>query len=148
KVLAAVVRLLETTLIRVGNEEYARANRSFGLTTMRARHVDIDGATLTFEFRGKGGRQHRVDINDRRLARVVGRCQELPGQELIQYVDEDGEVRDVRSEDVNDYLREVTGGADVTAKDFRTWAGTVLTYRALRALQPGASEREARQNVV
>ena len=148
KVLAAVVRLLELTLIRVGNDEYARLNRSFGLTTLRDRHATVEGSRLRFRFVGKSGKRHEVTLRDRRLARVVGRCQELPGQELIQYVDEDGEVRDVRSEDVNDYLREVTGGADVTAKDFRTWAGTVLTYRALRALQRGESEREARQNVV
>ena len=147
KVLAAVVRLLETTLIRVGNEEYARANRSFGLTTMRARHVDIDGATLTFEFRGKGGRQHRVDINDRRLARIVGRCQELPGQELFQYLDADGERRTVDSGDVNAYLREVIG-EDFTAKDFRTWAGTVLAALALAEVERFDSQAQARRHVV
>lgn len=148
KVLAAVVRLLELTLIRVGNEEYARLNRSFGLTTLRDRHARVDGAMLRFRFTGKSGKRHEVTLRDRRLATVVGRCQDLPGQDLMQYVDDDGEVRDVRSEDVNAYLREVTGGEDVTAKDFRTWAGTVLTYRALRALQPGATDREARHNVV
>jgi DNA topoisomerase-1 len=148
KVLAAVVRLLELTLIRVGNEEYARLNRSFGLTTLRDRHATVDGAQVRFRFAGKSGKRHEVTLRDRRLARVVGRCQDLPGQDLLQYVDEGGEVRDVRSEDVNDYLREITDGADVTAKDFRTWAGTVLTYRALRALQPGGTEREARHNVV
>jgi DNA topoisomerase-1 len=148
KVLAAVVRLLELTLIRVGNEEYARLNKSFGLTTLRDRHARIEGAQLRFRFTGKSGKKHEVTLRDRRLARVVGRCQDLPGQDLMQYIDDDGEVRDVRSEDVNAYLREITGGADVTAKDFRTWAGTVLTYRALRALQPGASDREARKNVV
>ena len=147
KVLAAVVRLLETTLIRVGNEEYARANRSFGLTTMRARHVDIDGATLTFEFRGKGGRQHRVDINDRRLARIVGRCQELPGQELFQYLDADGERRTVDSGDVNAYLREVIG-EDFTAKDFRTWAGTVLAALALAEVERFDSQSQAKRHVV
>jgi len=148
KVLAAVVRLLELTLIRVGNEEYARLNKSFGLTTLRDRHARIEGPQLRFRFTGKSGKKHEVTLRDRRLARVVGRCQDLPGQDLMQYIDDDGEVRDVRSEDVNAYLREITGGADVTAKDFRTWAGTVLTYRALRALQPGASDREARKNVV
>ncbi|HEU0243078.1 MAG TPA: hypothetical protein VFQ75_04180 [Candidatus Limnocylindrales bacterium] len=148
KVLAAVVRLLELTLIRVGNEEYARLNRSFGLTTLRDRHATIDGSSLRFRFTGKSGKRHEVTIRDRRLARVVGRCQDLPGQDLLQYLDDAGEVRDVRSEDVNDYLREIAGGADITAKDFRTWAGTVLTYRALRALQPGTTEREARHNVV
>ena len=147
KVLAAVVRLLETTLIRVGNEEYARANRSFGLTTLRARHVDIDGATLTFEFRGKGGRQHRVDINDRRLARIVGRCQELPGQELFQYLDADGERRTVDSGDVNAYLREVIG-EDFTAKDFRTWAGTVLAALALAEVERFESQAQAKRHVV
>ena len=148
KVLAAVVRLLELTLIRVGNEEYARLNKSFGLTTLRDRHARIDGSRVRFRFTGKSGKRHEVTLRDRRLARVVGRCQDLPGQDLLQYVDEGGEIRDVRSEDVNAYLREITGGADVTAKDFRTWAGTVLTYRALRALQPGATDREARKNVV
>lgn len=147
KVLAAVVRLLELTLIRVGNEEYARLNRSFGLTTLRDRHARVEGGRLRFRFRGKGGRTHEVALRDRRLATVVGRCQDLPGQDLFQYVDDEGEVRDVRSEDVNAYLREISGG-EVTAKDFRTWAGTVLAYRALRALQPGATERDARRNVV
>jgi DNA topoisomerase-1 len=147
KVLAAVVRLLELTLIRVGNEEYARLNRSFGLTTLRDRHASIEGSRLRFAFRGKSGVRHEVTLRDRRLARVVARCQDLPGQDLLQYLDDDGEVRDVRSEDVNDYLREITG-EDVTAKDFRTWAGTVLAYRALVALQPGATERDARRNVV
>jgi DNA topoisomerase-1 len=148
KVLAAVVRLLELTLIRVGNEEYARLNKSFGLTTLRDRHAKIQGSTIRFAFTGKSGKRHEVTLRDRRLARVVARCQDLPGQDLLQYVDDDGEVRDVRSEDVNAYLREATGGADVTAKDFRTWAGTVLTYRALRALQPGETDRQARKNVV
>ena len=148
KVLAAVVRLLELTLIRVGNEEYARLNKSFGLTTLRDRHARIEGSKIRFRFTGKSGKPHEVTLRDRRLARVVGRCQDLPGQDLLQYLDDNGDVRDVRSEDVNAYLREAAGGEDVTAKDFRTWAGTVLTYRALRALQPGASDREARRNVV
>ena len=148
KVLAAVVRLLELTLIRVGNEEYARLNKSFGLTTLRDRHATVDGSQIRFRFNGKSGKRHEVTLRDRRLARVVARCQDLPGQDLLQYEDEEGEVRDVRSEDVNDYLREAAGGADVTAKDFRTWAGTVLTYRALRALQPSETDREARRNVV
>ncbi len=146
KVLAAVVRLLELTLIRVGNDEYARLNRSFGLTTLRDRHASVDGTTIQFRFRGKSGQTHEVGLRDRRLASVVRRCQELPGQELFQYVDEDGDVQDVASDDVNTYLREASGG-DFTAKDFRTWAGTVLAYRALRALQPG-DERTARRNVV
>jgi DNA topoisomerase-1 len=135
KVLATVVRLLEITLIRVGNEEYARLNDSFGLTTLQDRHAKIDGSALRFSFVGKSGQRHRVEVKDRRLSRIVARCQDLPGQDLLQYVDDAGEVRDVRSEDVNAYLREI-GGDDFTAKDFRTWAGTVLAYRALRALQP------------
>ena len=147
KVLAGVVTLLETTLIRVGNDEYARLNRSFGLTTMRGRHARIEGHTIRFRFRGKSGLQHEVGLRDRRLAGLIRRCQDLPGQELFAYVDEDGEIRDVASEDVNDYLREASGG-DFTAKDFRTWAGTVLAYRALRALQPGEGEHGARRNVV
>ena len=136
KVLAAVVRLLELTLIRVGNDEYARLNRSFGLTTLKNRHATVSGTRVRFRFRGKSGRQHEVGIRDRRLAAVVRRCQDLPGQELFQYVDDDGESHDVASDDVNDYLREISG-IDFTAKDFRTWAGTVLAYRALRALAPG-----------
>ncbi|HVL53619.1 MAG TPA: hypothetical protein VM344_05110, partial [Vitreimonas sp.] len=147
KVLAAVVRLLELTMIRVGNDEYARLNRSFGLTTLRDRHARIEGTRVRFRFRGKGGRDHEVGIRDRRLVTVIRRCQELPGQELFQYLDDEGEVRDVASDDVNEYLREVSGG-DFTAKDFRTWAGTVLAYRALRALQPAGSASAARKNVV
>ena len=147
KILGAVVRLLELTLIRVGNDEYARLNRSFGLTTMRDRHATVAGTRVKFRFRGKGGQTHEVGLRDRRLATVIRRCQELPGQELFQYVDEDGEVRNVDSDDVNDYLREVSGG-DFTAKDFRTWAGTLLAYRALRALQPEDHGPAARRNVV
>jgi DNA topoisomerase-1 len=147
KVLAAVVRLLELTLIRVGNDEYARLNRSFGLTTLRDRHAKISGTSIRFRFRGKSGQQHEVGLRDRRLASVVRRCQELPGQELFQYVDEDGNVRDIASDDVNDYLREISGG-DFSAKDFRTWAGTVFAFRALRALEPADSATDARRNVV
>jgi DNA topoisomerase-1 len=147
KVLAAVVRLLELTLIRVGNDEYARLNKSFGLTTLRDRHARIEGTKVGFRFRGKSGLEHEVGIRDRRLAGVVRRCQELPGQELFQYLDDEGVVRDVSSDDVNAYLREVSGG-DFTAKDFRTWAGTVMAYRALRALEPAASATAARKNVV
>ncbi len=147
KVLAAVVRLLETTLIRVGNDEYARLNKSFGLTTLRTRHATVTGTRIRFKFRGKSSRQHEVGLTDRRLAAVVRRCQELPGQELFTYVDEEGQPRDVASDDVNDYLREISG-ADVTAKDFRTWAGTVLAYRALRALAPDPDDKAARRNVV
>jgi DNA topoisomerase-1 len=147
KVLAAVVRLLELTLIRVGNDEYARLNRSFGLTTLRDRHARVEGTSVRFRFRGKSGATHEVGLRDRRLASLIRRCQELPGQELFQYVDEDGEVRDIASDDVNGYLRDASGG-DFTAKDFRTWAGTVLAYRALRALQPEDGGAAARKNVV
>jgi DNA topoisomerase-1 len=146
KVLATVVALLESTLIRVGNEEYARENRSYGLTTLRNRHVDVNGAELRFEFKGKGGKQHRVSLHDRRLARVIRRLQDLPGQEIFQYVDEDGNRHSVDSEDVNGYLREITG-QDLSAKDFRTWAGTVLCAVALRKLDGCSRENEAKQNV-
>jgi len=147
KVLASVVRLLETTLIRVGNDEYARLNRSFGLTTLRTRHARVTGTHIRFRFRGKSGRQHEVGLRDRRLASIVRRCQDLPGQELFQYVGVDGEPHDIASDDVNAYLREISG-ATVTAKDFRTWAGTVLAYRALRALDAGGDDRTARRNVI
>ncbi|HYH92323.1 MAG TPA: hypothetical protein VD763_04110 [Candidatus Saccharimonadales bacterium] len=147
KVLAAVVRLLELTLIRVGNDEYARLNRSFGLTTLRDRHASIEGTQVRFRFRGKSGQTHEVGLRDRRLAAVVRRCQELPGQELFQYQDADGAPRDVSSDDVNAYIRDAARG-DFTAKDFRTWAGTVLAYRALRALQPGDGDRATKRNVV
>lgn len=145
KVLAAVVRLLELTLIRVGNDEYARLNRSFGLTTLQDRHARIEGTKVRFRFRGKSGQQHEVGLRDRRLASVVKRCRDLPGRELFQYVDDDGEVRDVRSEDVNAYLAATAPG--FTAKDFRTWAGTVLAFRALRALGEAESERDKQKKV-
>ncbi len=145
KVVAAVVRLLELTLIRVGNDEYARLNRSFGLTTLRDRHARIEGSSITFRFRGKSGLQHEVGLRDRRLAGVVKRCRELPGQELFQYVGEDGEPRDIASDDVNAYLGAIAPG--VTAKDFRTWAGTVLAFRALRATGRGESDREKQRNI-
>jgi DNA topoisomerase-1 len=144
RVLATVVRLLETTLIRVGNEEYARANKSFGLTTLRDRHVDVDGSELRFEFRGKSGIKHRVAVHDRRLARIIRRCQDLPGHELFQYVDDDGTLRPINSQDVNDYLREITN-QEITAKDFRTWNGTVLAAEALReAMRTGPRGRSKR----
>jgi DNA topoisomerase-1 len=147
KVLATVVQLLEGTLIRVGNESYARENRSYGLTTLRDRHVDVDGSEITFEFKGKSGMKHSVGLRDRRLARVISRLKDLPGQELFQYIDDDGERRSVTSDDVNDYLREITGN-DFTAKDFRTWAGTVLAARALEAFGSFDSEAQAKSNVV
>ena len=146
KVVAAIVRLLELTLIRVGNDEYARLNRSFGLTTLRDRHASVRGTSIRFRFKGKSGKLHEVGLRDRRLAAVVRRCQDLPGQELFQYVDDEGEPVDIASDDVNDYLRSIA--PDVSAKDFRTWAGTVLAYRALRAIDPPKSEREATRNVV
>ena len=138
KVLAAIVKLLETTFIRVGNEEYAKQNRSFGLTTMRDGHVRVSGSKVRFLFRGKSGVQHALELDDRRLARIVKQCRDLPGQELFQYVDEDGAVADVSSEDVNAYLKEITG-TDFTSKDFRTWAGTVLAARLLCECEPCAS---------
>lgn len=146
KVLAMLVRLLEKTHIRVGNDEYARQNRSYGLTTLKRRHVAVRGGTLKFEFRGKSGVPHSVTISDRRVARIVQRCIELPGADLFQYVDGDGTRQSVTSADLNEYLREVTG-LDTSAKDFRTWAGTMLAARALRRLGPAASDREARRNV-
>ena len=147
KVLAAVVRLLETTRIRVGNDEYARTNKSFGLTTLRARHVSISGATLCFRFVGKGARRHAVAVRDSQLARIVRHCQELPGADLFKYVDEHGAHQIVGSADVNAYLREIAGD-DVTAKDFRTWAGTVLAARALREVPAFNSERQAKRNIL
>ena len=147
KVLAAVVQLLEKTLIRVGNEEYAQENRSFGLTTLRSRHADVGASGVLFHFRGKGGKEHSVDVDDRRLAALVKRCQELPGQDLFQYVDEDGERRSIGSEDVNDYLREISG-SDFTAKDFRTWAGTKLAAMALQEFKRVDSDAQAKRNVV
>jgi DNA topoisomerase-1 len=147
KVLAAVVRLLERSLIRVGNEEYARSNESFGLTTLRDKHVDLNGSTIEFRFRGKSGIRHEIALHDPRLARIVRRCQELPGQELFQYVDESGEVEDVDSADVNAYLREITG-SDFSAKDFRTWAGTVLAAMALQEFESFDTKAQAKKNVV
>src|SRR6476469_1175424 len=135
KVLAAVVKLLEKTFIRVGNDEYARTNRSFGLTTMRDAHVRVAGAKVRFMFRGKSGVEHALELNDRRLARIVKQCRDLPGQELFQYVNEHGRRQDVNSADVNTYLREITG-TDFTSKDFRTWSGTVLAVTALRDVAP------------
>jgi len=147
KVLAAIVRLMETTLIRVGNEEYARQNKSYGLTTMRNKHVDVDGSTVTFKFQGKSGIKHTIDINDRRLARIIQRCQDIPGYELFQYVEKDGTHHSIDSADVNDYLREISN-QEFTAKDFRTWAGTVLACMALREFEAFGSETEAKRNVV
>lgn len=146
KVLAAVVRLLETTLIRVGNDEYARQNHSFGLTTICNRHAQVRGGTIHFDFRGKSGVEHEIDISDRRLAAIVRKCQHLPGQELFAYLDEEGEPRDIGSSDVNDYLREISG-QDFTAKDFRTWAGTALAAAALQEFEDFDSQAAAKRNV-
>src|SRR5690349_13032696 len=145
RVVATVVRLLDETSIRVGNDEYARENKSFGLTTMQKRHVDVEGARIMFRFRGKGGKLNDVDVRDPRVARVLRRCEELPGQHLFQYVDDDGEVQDVDSDDVNDYLREVTGD-QFTAKDFRTWSGTVLAAWALEELGEAGSPTQAKRH--
>ena len=146
KVLAAVVRLLEVTLIRVGNDEYAKTNKSFGLTTMQKRHVTVSGAGAVFEFKGKSGKTHKTGFQDRRLVRIVKACQELRGQRLFKYRDEAGELRPVESADINDYLRAATG-QDFTAKDFRTWAGTVSAARALAMQPPPSSETEAKRSV-
>ena len=147
KVLATVVRLLETTAIRVGNAAYVRQNGSFGLTTLRNRHVTVQGSQLCFEFRGKGGKRHRVKVTDHRIARIVRRCQDLPGQELFQFRDESGQGQTIDSADINEYLRETTGGA-FTAKDFRTWLGTVLAVRILAAEGPAARTETARRRLV
>lgn len=147
KVLATIVRLMEVTLIRVGNEEYAKENKSYGLTTMRNRHVDVDGSTVTFRFQGKSGVKHTIDLSDRRLARIVQRCQDIPGYELFQFVEKDGTTHSVDSADVNEYLREITE-EHFTAKDFRTWAGTVLACEMLREFEKFASQTEAKRNVV
>ena len=146
KVLAAVVRLMEITLIRVGNEEYARANRSFGLTTLRDRHAKVGAARAIFEFRGKSGKVHRTGFSDRRLARIVKACQDLPGQRLFQYLDDGGQQHAVESADVNGYIRDVLG-EDFSAKDFRTWAGTLAAARALVSLPECADEAEAKRNI-
>ena len=146
KVLATIVSIMERTFIRVGNEEYARENKSYGLTTMRNRHVKVTGTKLRFNFRGKSGVDHQVDVADRRLARIVKKVQELPGQDLFGFVDENDQVHGVSSQDVNDYLQEITG-EDFTAKDFRTWAGTVLAAVALNAHQTFQTKTEAKQNV-
>ncbi len=146
KVLATVVQLLERTFIRIGNEEYARENKSFGLTTMRNRHVQVKGSQLRFHFRGKSGVEHEIDVEDRRVAKIVRKLQDLPGQELFQYVDEDDAVTEITSQDVNEYLRDITG-QDFTAKDFRTWAGTVLAAMALNAQEAFTSNKQAKVNI-
>jgi DNA topoisomerase-1 len=147
KVIATVIRLLDITLIRIGNEEYARDNNTFGLTTMQHEHVDVSGTTIHFHFRGKSGKEHVIDVKDRQLVAIVKRCQELPGQELFQYLDEEKILRTIGSDDVNSYLQEITG-QNFTAKDFRTWSGTVIATRDLRERGPASSETQAKGNVV
>jgi DNA topoisomerase-1 len=147
KVLATVLRLMETTYIRVGNEEYARTNHSYGLTTMRNRHVQVEGSTVTFKFQGKSGVRHTVDINDRRLAKIIRRWQDIPGYELFQYVDSEGEPHTIDSADGNDYLREISS-QDFTAKDFRTWAGTLLACVNLCEFEAFELNTQARKNIV
>lgn len=146
KVLATVVHLLETTLIRVGNGEYARSNHSYGLTTLKSEHVDVEGAEVRFHFTGKSGKQWSLSMRDRRVARIIRACQELPGQELLQYFDERKELRAISSGDVNDYLKEIAG-RDITAKDFRTWAGTVLMARFLLSSAPFTSATQAKRSI-
>jgi DNA topoisomerase I len=147
KVLAAIVRLLEVTRIRVGNEEYRKENGSFGLTTLRDRHVDVIGSQVRFSFKGKSGKSFKLTLQDRRLARIVRRLQDLPGQELFTYVDGDGEPHAVQSEDVNDYLREISG-EDFSAKDFRTWAGTILAARFFREVEIESQTKGAKKELV
>jgi DNA topoisomerase I len=147
KVLATIIYLLQVTRMRIGNEEYARTNKSFGLTTLRARHVRIDGSAVEFRFRGKSGVYHAITVEDRRLARIIARTRDLPGQELFQYVDDEGVPHTIGSADVNDYLRSITG-EDYTAKDFRTWSGTVLAALALQEFEKFDSETQAKSNIV
>ena len=147
KMLATIVYLLEATMMRVGNEEYARTNKSFGLTTLRNRHVKVDGSDVEFKFRGKSGVYHKIHVHDRRLARIIRSTRDLPGQELFQYLDEDGETHSIDSSDVNEYLRTITG-EDYTAKDFRTWSGTVLAALALQEFEKFDSETQAKKNIV
>lgn len=145
RVLATVIRLMDETAIRVGNEEYARENHSYGLTTLEHRHVDVSGTTLHFHFVGKGGKEYAVDVRDKRVAKIVKRLEDLPGQELFQYLDENGTRHNVESADVNAYLQEASG-ADFTAKDFRTWHGTVRAARALYDLGPSETKTAVKHN--
>jgi DNA topoisomerase I len=147
KVLATVIQLMEKTLIRVGNDEYARTNDSYGLTTMRDKHAKVKSNGVHFQFKGKHGIAHEIKLGDPRLAKIVRDCQDLPGYELFQYVEEDGVVRDIGSADVNEYLREIAG-EEFTAKDFRTWAGTVLAAKALREVKAFDTQAQAKRNVV
>lgn len=146
KMVATVFYLLETTLIRIGNEEYARDNKSYGITTLQAHHAKVEGDRITFEFPGKSGVNHSVSFSDRRLARTIQRCQDLPGEQLFQYMDDNGVLQSVDSGDINEYLTGITGG-DFTAKDVRTWAGTMLAATALRDFGVANSERDAERNI-
>lgn len=147
KVLAAIVQLLEKTMIRIGNQQYAKENHSFGLTTMRNRHAKVRGTKVHFDFKGKSGKHHEIDLQDATLARVISKLQDLPGQELFQYQDEAGEIISIGSSDVNDYLKQITGD-DFTAKDFRTWSGTVLASLALQEFEKFDSQTQAKKNIV
>lgn len=147
KILATVVNLLQVTLIRVGNDEYARTNHSFGLTTLKNKHVNVTGSTINFKFRGKSGVNHKISIQDARLARIVKRCKDIPGQDLFEYYDENGEVSGISSTEINEYIKSITN-EDFTAKDFRTWAGTVLATYALQALEKFDNEAQAKKNIV
>jgi DNA topoisomerase I len=147
KVLATVVRLLETSMIRVGNQEYKRQNNSFGLATLNSRHVNVSGASIRFEFRGKSGVRHAVDLNDRQLAKIIKQCRDLPGHELFQYIGDDGERYAIDSADVNDYLRQIAG-EEFSSKDFRTWAGTVLAARALGEFHSGDKKPQLKKNIL
>jgi DNA topoisomerase-1 len=146
KVLATVVHLLESTLIRVGNDDYARQNNSYGLTTLKTRHAAVNGNEVRFRFTGKSGKQWLLRVKDRRIAKIIKACQDLPGQELLQYLDSDGDPQDVTSSDVNAYLKEITG-KHITAKDFRTWSGTVLAAMALNELKSFDSAAQAKRNL-
>lgn len=146
KVIATVVALLESTLIRVGNEDYARDNKSYGLTTLRDQHIAVEGNKLRFQFKGKSGKKWNLNHSDRRIAKVVRQCQDLPGQHLFQYLDDEGEQRNVTSADVNEYLKEVSG-EDISAKDFRTWAGTVLAALALKEFEAFDTQALAKKNI-
>jgi DNA topoisomerase-1 len=146
KVLATIIRLMDLTLIRVGNHEYAKQNNSYGLTTFKDRHAIVRGGRIQFSFRGKSGKEHKIEIEDQRLAKIVKRCQDIPGQRLFQYYNGDGNRHDVTSGDVNDYLREISG-ADFTAKDFRTWTATVLATLALKQAPPFQTSRQAKSNI-
>jgi DNA topoisomerase I len=146
KILATIVHLLELTLIRIGNEEYAKENNSYGLTTMRNHHLNVKGSKIRFQFKGKSGKSHSIGIKNKRLARILKKCQEIPGQELFQYIDENGNPVSIDSSDVNDYLRSITN-QDFTAKDFRTWAGTIYTFMTLRNFDPYQSEADAKTQI-